>query len=94
MKCTHQYGSFASQSNIGVIQRFQNKVLRNIVNAPWVARNADLHRDLNIDFMTNEIKRHAQTHETRLHQHVNVEAIQLLDNIDSVRRLIKRNKPL
>jgi hypothetical protein len=33
-------------SNIAIIQRFQNKVLRAIVNAPWYVRNADLHRDL------------------------------------------------
>jgi len=30
-------------SNIAIIQRFKNKVLRAIVNAPWYVRNADLH---------------------------------------------------
>jgi hypothetical protein len=33
-------------SNIAIIQRFQNKVLRAIVNAPWYVRNVGLHRDL------------------------------------------------
>jgi hypothetical protein len=33
-------------SNTAIIQRFQNKVLRNIVDAPWYVRNADLHRDV------------------------------------------------
>ncbi|CAG9827547.1 unnamed protein product [Diabrotica balteata] len=36
------------ESNIQHIQRYQNKVLRNIFNAPWYFRNCDLHRDLQI----------------------------------------------
>jgi hypothetical protein len=35
-------------SNIAVIQRFQNKALRNIVGVPWYVRNADLNSDLHI----------------------------------------------
>jgi hypothetical protein len=75
--------------NIAIIQRFQNKVLRAIVNAPWYVRNVDFHRDLK----TAEIKRFARKHEERLHHHDNVEAIQLLDNTELLRRL-KRTKPL
>lgn len=82
----------ASKSNINKIQTFQNKVLRNIVGAPWYARNSDIHRDLGIKTVLEEIKNFAQKHETRLHEHVNVEAIQLLDNTELVRRL-KRIKP-
>jgi hypothetical protein len=37
--------------------------------------------------VTAEIKRTAKTHEDRLHQNTNVEAIQLLDNSRAVRRL-------
>jgi ribosome-associated translation inhibitor RaiA len=55
-------------------------------------RNSDLHRDLAIDTVDKEIKRFARKHEDRLHQHTNVEALQLLDNSDIVRRL-KRVKP-
>jgi len=29
------------QNNIDIIQRFQNNLLRNIVDAPWYIRNAD-----------------------------------------------------
>ena len=82
----------AKQSNIQIIQRFQNKVLRNIVGAPWYCRNSDIHRDLNIDTVANAIKKIAKNHEERLHQHVNVEALQLLDTTELVRRL-KRTKP-
>lgn len=82
----------ASKSNILIIQRFQNKVLRSIVNAPWYVRNSDLHRDLQMDTVDQTITKFARNHEQRLHQHGNVEAIQLLDNINITRRL-KRVKP-
>jgi hypothetical protein len=42
--------------------------------------------------VTAEIKRTAKKHEDGLHQHTNLEAIQLLDNNRAVRRL-KRLKP-
>jgi len=82
----------AAQSSIAVIQRFQNKVLRDIVNAPWYVKNVDLHRNLNVEMVTAAIRRFASKHEERLHQNVNTEAIQLLDNSVLVRRL-KRIKP-
>ena len=69
-----------------------NKVLRDIVNAPWYVRNVDLHRDLKVEMVTAAIRRFARKHEERLHQHVNAEAIQLLNNSALVRRL-KRIKP-
>jgi hypothetical protein len=62
-------------------------VLRNMVNEPWHIRNNDLHRDLLVDFVTSEIQSFVQKHEKRLHHHENIEAIQLLDNMDIVRRL-------
>ena len=80
------------QSNIDIKQRFQNKVLRNMVKTPWYIRNKDLHRDLLVDVVTSEIQRFAQKHEGRLHHHENAEAIQLLDNRGIVRRL-QRKKP-
>jgi hypothetical protein len=79
-------------SNIAIIQRFQNKVLRAIVDAPWYVRNADLHRDLKMEMVTAEINRFARKHEERLHHHDNVEKIQLLDNSELLRRL-NRTKP-
>ena len=87
-----QLWSCTIQSNVNIIQRFQNKVLREIVNATWCLRNDNLHRDLEMEFVFKEINKFAESHEKRLHHHVNVEAIQLLDNTDIVRRL-KRTKP-
>jgi hypothetical protein len=71
-----------AESNIQSIQTFQNKALRGTVNAPWHARNSGIHRDLGIRMVTAEIKGIAKKH-----QHTNVEAIQLLDNERTVRRL-------
>lgn len=81
-----------SKSNLQIIQRYQNKVLRGIVDAPWYIRNSDLHRDLKMDTVEQAISNAATKHEQRLHHHTNIEAIQLLDNTDITRRL-KRIKP-
>jgi len=75
------------QSNTDIIQRFQNNVLRNIVDESWHIRNADLHRDLQMEMVTNDIGKFAKKHEERRRHHVNVEAIQLFDNSELVRRL-------
>jgi hypothetical protein len=72
------------QSNTDITQPLQNKVLRNIVDTPGYIRNAYLHRDLQTEMVTNEIGKFAKKHEERLLQHVNVEAIQLLDNSELV----------
>jgi hypothetical protein len=86
-------GQSINQSDI--IQLFQNKVFRNIVDAPWYIRNAELHRDLQIEMVTNEIGKFAKKHEEKLLHHVKVEAIQLLDNSELVRRLkIKKKKAI
>jgi hypothetical protein len=80
------------QSNTDIIQRFQNEVLRNIVDAPWYIRNADIQRDLQKEMVKNEIGKFSKKHEERLLHHVKVKAMQLLDNSELVRRL-KRRKP-
>jgi hypothetical protein len=75
------------QSNIDIIQRFQNKVLRDIVDAPWYIRNAELHRDLQMAMVTNETGKFPKKQKERLLHHVNFEAIQLPDKNELVRRL-------
>jgi hypothetical protein len=63
-----------------------------LVNTPWYIGNNDLHGDLQVDVVSSEIQRFAQKHEGRLHQHENVGAKQLQDNMDILRRL-QRKKP-
>ena len=53
------------QRNIDIIQRFQNKVIRNMVNALWNIRNNDHDRDLQVNVVSSEIQRFAQKHEGR-----------------------------
>jgi hypothetical protein len=47
------------QSNVDIIQRFQNKVLKHMVSTPWYIRNNDLHGDLQVDVVTSAIQRFA-----------------------------------
>jgi len=63
--------------------------LRNIVDASWYIRNADLHRDLQMEMVTNEIDKFAKKHAERSLHHFTFEATQLLDNSELVRRLKK-----
>jgi uncharacterized protein YeeX (DUF496 family) len=82
----------ASDSNIQVIQRYQNKVLKWFVNAPWYIRNRDLHRDLGIETVTDIIAKFTKSHEKRLQDHINIEASGFL-NVNNKTRRLKRKKP-
>ena len=62
------------------------------MDAPWYVRNADIHRDLGIPTIKEQLKRFAKKHEERLHLHENAEVLQLLDNQHVFQRL-KRTKP-
>ena len=75
------------QSNRNIIQRYQNRVLRGIVDAPWYIRNDNLHKDLDVETVDCVIKKYAQSHEQRLQQHIIVGALQLLNSDGLVRRL-------
>jgi hypothetical protein len=82
----------ASESSIQVIQRYQNKVLKCIVNAPWYVRNIDLHRDLGIETVTDITAKFAKSLEKSLQDHINIEASRLL-NVNNITRRLKRKKP-
>ena len=88
----YQLWGCAKVCNINIIKRFQNKVLRNIVDVPGYIRNRKLHQELGIKTVAEIIKKTVASHEQKLHIHVNVEAIQLVDNTGLKRRL-KRTKP-
>jgi len=57
-------------------------------------RNADLHRDLQMEMVRNKIAKFAKKHDEKLLHHVNVEAIHLLDSSDLVRGLKRRKNRL
>jgi hypothetical protein len=80
------------KSNIDILQRYQNKVLRCFVNASWYACNSDIHRDLGVETVASIIVRYVISHENRLQHHVNEEASRLL-NVRHIIRRLKRTKP-
>jgi hypothetical protein len=82
----------ARTSNIETLQRFQNTVLRVLVNAPWYVPNWLLQRDLNIPSVRDVITRLGARYCGRLRTHPNHLANILLEEDEKPRRL-KRFKP-
>lgn len=73
------------------VQVFQNKVLRHIVDAQWLTRNKNIHRDLDLTFVKNEITRTARRHQLKLASHANIKAQQFLTT-DALWRHLKRKE--
>jgi hypothetical protein len=46
-----------SNSNIEILQRFQSKALRSILNEPWYMNNHRIHEDLEINTVLSGIKK-------------------------------------
>jgi hypothetical protein len=78
----------ASISNIERIERFQSKVLRFIVNAPWFVPNWVIQQDLQMPSMKEEIKNVSEKYHLRLGAYPNQLATDLLRN-NCVKRLKK-----
>jgi hypothetical protein len=73
----------ASTSNIEIIERFQSKALRIIVDAPWYVPNTVIRRDLQTPTVKEEILRYSSQYSARLSPHPNdltVNLIELPDN--------------
>jgi hypothetical protein len=85
-----QYGLFTTSYK--KIQRLQSKVLRTITNAPWYVSNYTLHNDLQIPFITEEIKRYSTLYYNRLTGHENSYVTELRNPLN-VRRRLKRQWP-
>ena len=83
----------ASNSNIEILQRFQSKTLRSLINAPWYVTNETIHRDLKIPTVKEEIYKFRSRYNARVNNHHDPLVTQLLDTTDQIRRL-KRKYPL
>jgi hypothetical protein len=59
----HNYGGAPNQVILILSKYFKIKYSGGIFDAPWYVRNSDLHRDLNIETVTDIIKKMAQNHE-------------------------------
>ena len=79
----------AAKSHTDIIQRFQNKVLRMIVDAPWYVTNETIQNDLNVPTIKDEITRYCQKYRCKIEAHPNQLAHNLM-NINPRRRIKKR----
>ena len=83
----------AAKSHLDIIQRFQSKTLRIISNAPYYVTNVQLHRDLNVPLVEDEIKHAATRYYSRILQHPNGLANNLMKSSSRFRRL-QRKTPI
>jgi hypothetical protein len=68
----------ASTCNIEILERFQSKVLRMIVDAPWYVPNSFIRKDLSCPTVKEEIRRYSSHYGDRLRTHPNHLAVNLL----------------
>ena len=83
----------ASNSNIEILQRFQSKTLRYLLNGPWYVTNETIHRDLKLPTVKDEIHKSRSRYNARVNNHHNPLVTQLLETTDQICRL-KRKYPL
>ena len=83
----------ASNSNIEILQRFQSKALRSLIDALWYVINETIHGDLKISSVKEEISTFGNRYNIRINNHQNPLVTQLLHTTDQIRRL-KRHYPL
>lgn len=81
----------ASNSNVEILQRFQSKILRRILNAPWYVSNRTIHNDTGFPFVTEEVRKLSSKYLLKLNNHTNHLAVNLLDNSQNVYRLKRHN---
>jgi hypothetical protein len=77
----------ASNSNIEILQRYQNKVPRAKVNAPWYIYNKVLHIHLRVPKIREEITEFSTRYSDKITTHPNELASTLLEKEVEPRRL-------
>jgi hypothetical protein len=80
-----------NNSNVETLQRYKNKVLRAIVNAPWYISNKVLHTDLKVPTIREEITKFSVRYRDKITTHPNELASTLLEEEEP--RRLKRFKP-
>ena len=79
----------AKHSHTKILQRFQSKTFRSLANAPWYVSNRQLHTDLGIPFVSDEIHKSSLRYHQRLAGHHNVLVV-ALSTPPTVTRRLKR----
>jgi hypothetical protein len=80
-----------STSNIEILERFQSKALRMIVDAQCYVPNTVIRRDLKIPTVKEEIHRYSSQYSARLSAHPNYLIVNLNELPDN--RRLRRNLP-
>jgi hypothetical protein len=83
--------STAATSNIEILERFQSKALRMIVDAPWYVPNTAIRRDLHTPTVTEEIRRYSSQYSARLSAPPNDLIVNLIELPDN--RRLRRHLP-
>jgi hypothetical protein len=81
----------ASTTNIVILERFQFKALRMIVDAPWYVQNAVMRRDLLIPKVKDEILRYRSQNRVSLNTHASDLIVKLMELSDN--RRLRRHLP-
>jgi hypothetical protein len=81
----------ASTSNIEILERFQSKALRMIVDAPWYVPNLLIRRDPKIPSVKEEISHYSSHYSARLTAHPNDILLTLLEPPE--RKSLRRHLP-
>jgi hypothetical protein len=82
----------AKPSHTKILQRFQSKTLRSLANAPWYVSNRQLHTDLGIPFVADEIRKPSIRYQQRLAGYANV-LFAALSKPPTFARRLKRQWP-
>jgi hypothetical protein len=69
----------ASTSNIQILERFQSKALRIIVDAPWYVPNTVIRSDLQTPTVKEETRRYSSQYSARLSAHPNYLIVNLIE---------------
>jgi hypothetical protein len=73
----------ASTSNTEILERFQLKALRVIVDAPCYVPNTVIRRNLQTPTVKEEIRRYSSQYRARLSAHPNVLEVNLMEQPDN-----------
>ncbi|KAG7301624.1 hypothetical protein JYU34_014601 [Plutella xylostella] len=76
----------AKNSNIEILQRFQNNALRTIARAPWFTKTDEIHAYLEIPTVKEEVKHLTKAYRDRVTNHEN-ELARCLTQTEMTRRL-------
>jgi hypothetical protein len=75
------------KNNTKIIERWQNKKLRLVLNADWYVINNQIDKETGMLKVSEEIRNHSRRYQTRLENHPNLLANNLLDNSEERTRL-------